>query len=241
MSRYPSVCVLESGSLRSIPIVSKTRDRYGEAHVMPLPARPQFRVLRWLLAAAIFVALCLLRWGGDLLIASDPAPQHVDAAVVLQGSIAAEKVRIAGAANLLQQGIADRVLLSLPKESYWGQSIPPVARAYLERTYGNDLAARVDFCETGEDVNSTVQEAQVLLPCIQQHHWHSVVIVTSNYHTRRAGKLWRRVTEPDENIHIWIEGVADPEFRQPWWRHRQSAKTWVTESMKLVWTILGGQ
>src|ERR1700694_3616643 len=86
MSRYPSVCVLESGRLRSIPIVSKTRDRYGEAHVMSLPDRPQFRVLRCLLAAAIFVALCLLRWGGDLLIASDPAPQHVDAAVVLQGS-----------------------------------------------------------------------------------------------------------------------------------------------------------
>jgi uncharacterized SAM-binding protein YcdF (DUF218 family) len=175
------------------------------------------------------------------LIASDPAPQHVDAAILLQGSIAAEKVRIAGAINLLQQGVADRALLSVPKESYWGESIPPVARSYLVRTYGNDLAARVDFCETSEEVNSTVQEVQALRPCIQEHHWLSVAIVTSNYHTRRAGMLWRRMTRLDPNIHIWVEGVTDPEFQQPWWRHRQSAKIWVTETVKLVWTMLGGR
>lgn len=206
---------------------------------MPSPARPHFRVVRWILAAAILFAICLLRWGGDLLVAGDPAPRHVDAAIVLQGSIAAERVRIAAAIALLQPGIADRALLSVPRESYWGQSIPPVARAYLERTYGNELAARVDFCETGADVDSTAQEAQALLPCIEEHHWNSVVIVTSNYHTRRAGILWRRTTKPD--LHLWVEGVSDPEFQSPWWRHRQAAKTWVTESLKLVWTILGGR
>jgi uncharacterized SAM-binding protein YcdF (DUF218 family) len=207
---------------------------------MPSPARPLLHILRWLLAAAVFIAFCLLRWGGDLLIASDPAPGHVDAAIVLQGSIAAEKARIAGAISLLQRGVADRALLSVPKESYWGQSIPPVARAYLERNYGGDLAARVDFCETSAEVNSTVQEVEVLSPCIPEHHWQSIVIVTSDYHTRRAGMLWRRVIGHDPTIHLWVEGVTDPEFQQPWWRHRQSAKVWVMESSKLVWTMLGG-
>lgn len=208
---------------------------------MPSLARPLLRVLRWLLAAAIVIAVCLLRWGGDFLIASDQAPEHVDAAVVLQGSIAAEKVRIAGAINLLQQGVADRALLSVPKESYWGQSIPPIAHAYLEGNYGGDLAARVDFCETSGEVNSTVQEAQAVSVCIQEHHWQSVVIVTSNYHTRRAAMLWRRMTRYDPKLHIWVEGVTDPEFQQPWWRHRQSAKIWVMEAAKLVWIMLGGR
>jgi uncharacterized SAM-binding protein YcdF (DUF218 family) len=208
---------------------------------MPPPTRSKFRVLRWLLAVAIVIAVCLLRWGGDLLISSDPEPQHVDAAIVLQGSIAAEKVRIAGAINLLQRGIADRALLSVPQESYWGQSIPPAARSYLERTYGNDLAARVDFCETSADVDSTVQEAQALGPCIQEHHWQSVVIVTSDYHTRRASMLWKRMNRSNPKIHIWVEGVADPEFQQPWWRRRQSAKIWLMETSKLVWSVLGGR
>jgi uncharacterized SAM-binding protein YcdF (DUF218 family) len=221
------------------PRESSGPDRYCEATWMPSPTRPLFRTLRWLLAAAIVVVLFLLFMGDKLLIASDPVPAHVDAAIVLQGSIVAEKVRVAGAVDLLQRGIADRVLLSVPKESYWGQSIPPIARAYLQRAYGSDLAARVDFCETKGDVDSTLQEAQALGSCIGEQHWHSIVIVTSNYHTRRARMLWRRMTRHDPNRHIWIEGVTDPEFRQPWWRHRQSAKIWVMEAMKLIWVTLG--
>jgi len=207
---------------------------------MPSPDKSLWRKLRWLPVTAFVVALCVLRWGGDLLIANDPQPAHVDAAVVLQGSIAAEKARLAGAIHLLQQGVADRILPSVPKESYWGQSIPPVARAYLERNYGSDVAARVDFCETGEAVNSTAQEAQALNACIREHRWQSIVVVSSNYHTRRAGIIWRRMTAHDASLHLAVEGVDDPEFRQPWWRQRQSAKVFVMEAAKLGWTVLGG-
>jgi len=205
---------------------------------MPKSARRVLRALVWLFTVAAVIVLCFLLWGQALLIANDPPPGHVDAAIVLQGSIVGETARVAGAVNLLKQGSADRMLLSVPHESYWGQSIPPVARAYLERNFGPDLAARVDFGETGPDVNSTLQEMQALLPCIEEHHWRSIVVVTSNYHTRRAGRIWREVSKLDPNIRVWIEGVADPEFPQPWWRHRQSAKIFVTESTKLWWSLL---
>jgi len=206
---------------------------------MPLPASFLLRSLLWLLAAAVVIALGLLRWGGSLLIASNGPPGQVDAAIVLQGSVVAEKARVAGAMDLLRRGLADRALLSVPKESYWGQSIPPLARSFLQQNYG-DLASRVDFCETDAEVNSTIQEAQALSPCIQQHRWRSIVIVTSNYHTRRAQILWRRIARQNPNLGIWVEGVTDPEFKPPWWRHRQSAKIWLTEASKLVWAMLGG-
>ena len=210
-------------------------------HLMSSPARRSFRALWRLLAASAAFVLCLLCWGSELLIVNEPAPDHVDAAIVLQGSIVAEKVRIAGAVGLLQRGLSDRVLLSVPKESYWGQSIPPLAHAFIERNYGSDAAARVDFCETGAEVNSTRQEAQAVSSCIQEHHWHAIAIVTSDYHTRRAGILWRRtLKERNPEVHIWIDSVADPEFQQPWWRHRQSAKVWVMEATKLAWSVLGG-
>ncbi len=140
---------------------------------------------------------------------------------------------------MLQQGTADRILLSLPKESYWGQAIPPIARAYLEKTFGADLASRVDFCETGDDVNSTVEEMRVLTPCIRERHYQSVVIVTSEYHTRRAGMIWKRLSAQEPNIRLWIVGVEDPEFQQPWWRHRRSAKTFFMEFTKLIWASFG--
>jgi uncharacterized SAM-binding protein YcdF (DUF218 family) len=208
---------------------------------MPSLPRKISRTWWWVVAACVVLVLVLLEWGGDLLIVSEPAPQHVDAAIVLQGSIIAEKVRVAGAVSLLQQGLSDRVLLSLPRESYWGQSIPPLARAFIERNYGSDAAARVEFCDTGADVNSTLQEAQALSRCIEEHHWHAIAIVTSDYHTRRARMIWRRTLKKhNPGVRLWIDGVADPEFQQPWWRHRQSAKIWLMEFSKLIWAALGG-
>ena len=206
---------------------------------------PIFRALKWLLAAGVAVAFCLLFTGDRLLIATHPPPGRVDAAIVLQGSIAAEKARIAGAIDLLQHGVADRALLSVPKESYWGQSIPPIARSYLERDFGHDLSARVEFCETDASVDSTREEAQSVSSCIRDHHWQSIVIVTSNYHTRRAGMIWRKMAnkmgKSDPKTRIFVLGVTDPEFQQPWWHHRQSAKVWLMETTKLVWTALGGK
>jgi uncharacterized SAM-binding protein YcdF (DUF218 family) len=167
-------------------------------------------------------------------------PQHVDVVIALQGSVRAERVRISGSMDLLRRGVAGRALLSVPQESFWGESVPPLARAYLQRNYGADLAARVDFCETSANVDSTVQEAQESISCILQHQWKSILVLTSDYHTRRARLLWRRATKADPDIHVWIQGVADPEFEHPWWRHRQSAKIWMLEFAKLVWATFGG-
>ncbi|HET9406847.1 MAG TPA: YdcF family protein [Candidatus Sulfotelmatobacter sp.] len=189
------------------------------------------------IAIVILAIGCLLVWGDALLIAREAAPPHAEALVVLQGSIVGEKSRIAGAVELLQRETASHLLLSVPKESFWGQSIPPVAHAYLERNYGSDVASRVVFCETDASVNSTQQEAQALDGCIREQHWQSVVIVTSNYHTRRARLLWRRTTHNEPNLHLSVYGVADPEYQLPWWRHRQAAKIWVMEFLKLVWAV----
>ena len=150
--------------------------------------------------------------------------------------------RVDGAARLLQQGVAARMLLSVPKQSYWDESVVPMAQRYLENHYGKDVASRADFCETDPGVNSTAQEALALSRCIREHGWQSVVVVTSNYHTRRAGVIWRAMLRKDgSSLQLRIFGVDDPEFQpNAWWSKRLYAKTWVTEFSKLVWVELGG-
>lgn len=199
---------------------------------------PCLRLLAWLLAVTVVLVLLILSLGSTLLVAERPPDERVNAAVVLQGSAIGEKVRTAGAMKLLQEDKAERVLLSIPKESYWGQSIPPIARAYLERSFGPELAARVDFCETGNQVDSTLEEMQALTPCIRDHHYRSIVVVTSNYHTRRAGMIWKKFAAQNPTVRLSILGVDDPEFQQPWWRDRRSAKTFFMEFTKLISTIL---
>jgi hypothetical protein len=204
------------------------------------PSRRPWRSYLRLVALVFFIvaiaAVCLLRWGGILLVSSDTLPAHSDVAVVLQGSVLGEMARVAGAVRLLQRGVPAQALLSVPEVSYWGSSAPEDARSYLERTYGPAIAGRFVFCETGPEVNSTREEAEALLPCIHQHNWQTVIVVTSDYHSRRAGFLWRQaVRRSGLPIRLWVDGVPDPEFQaRGWWRKRTYAKTWYEEFTKLI-------
>lgn len=194
----------------------------------------------WLVGIFAVLVFCLLRWGGYLLVAGGSVPDHVDAAVVLQGSIAAENARTAAAMALLQRGSANRVAISVPRESHWGEEIPAIARPYLEKKYGIELAGRVDFCNTEPDVISAQQEAQALSTCIQEHGWRSVALLTSNYQSRRVRVIWRKtLIKGDTSVYVSVEGVPDPAYQpRGWWRQRLYAETWLRESAKLAWASL---
>lgn len=185
----------------------------------------------------LLIVLATLHWGGYLLVSGGKLPSHADGAVILQASVVNEEARIAGAVGLLRQHTVDKVLLSIPSTGYWGLSLPPLAHKHLEKQYGNEIANRIEFCETA-DAHSTEEEARSVMPCIQQRHWRSFIVVTSNFHSRRAGLIWRRTwkhVQPPS--HIWIDGVPDPSFEPSgWWHHREYAKTWFLESTKLLWT-----
>jgi uncharacterized SAM-binding protein YcdF (DUF218 family) len=187
----------------------------------------------------VIMLLSLLRWGGYLLISDNQLPWQVDGAVVLQGSVPGERARVAGAVRLLAQGATGRILLSVPRESYWGQAVAPIALADVQRRYGIEVARHVEFCEM-DDVDSTKEEATALVGCIRERNWRSVAVVTSDYHTRRAGIIWKRVLGKDSPFRIFIHAVPDPEFHvRGWWRERRSAKTWFFESVKLSTVLVG--
>jgi uncharacterized SAM-binding protein YcdF (DUF218 family) len=204
------------------------------------------RTRRWgivVLICVVIVCVGLLNWGGYLLESSNPLPAYAEAAIVLEGSWTGEHARLTGAMQLLRQGIAGRVLVPLPHTSYWGEPVRPAARHFLETNFGHDLADRVDFCEVDTDVDSTLQEATAIGACIEEHQWKSVIVVTSNYHTRRAGMIWRRVVRSGHpSLQMWVNGVADPEFQADgWWRKRLWAKTWLLELTKLIYEGMGGR
>jgi len=194
----------------------------------------------WLVGLSALLIVGFLHWGGYLPVAGDSVPEHVDAAVVLQGSIASENARTAAAMALMERGSANRVAISVPRESYWGEEIPPIARPYLEKKYGVELAGRVDFCTTEPDTTSAQQEAQALSTCIQEHGWKNIALLTSNYQSRRVRMIWRKTLPKDDpSVYVSVEGVPDPNY-QPhgWWRQRLYVETWLSESAKLAWASL---
>ncbi len=182
------------------------------------------------------IALCL-RYSGGLLVSSDPLPAHAQVAVMLDGPTQGVIARQALVLSLLQQGRVDHVMLSAGRVWLWGEWLPDMVRGYVERTYGADVARRVVVCAMNTD--STVEEAGALRGCLLERGWTSVIVVTSDYHTRRARRIWKREVGPP--FTIWVFGVGDADFDQhDWWRNRHYAKTWLLETTKSVWSYLGG-
>jgi len=214
-----------SQSLEVISVASPIRLRSGKSHL---------KYLALTVTAGVAFA-CLLQSAGYLMISTDPLPTNAPGAVVLQGSFLGERARLAGAVQLLQQGTVDRILLGVPHESYWGQPLSPQVKDYIARKYGDAVASHTDICEADPAVDSTEEEAEALSECIRGRGWNSFVLVTSEYHTRRAGIIWRRVLRNEHlQVNVIVHGVTDPEYQpRGWWKSRRSAKTWFMEFVKL--------
>ena len=204
-------------------------------------AAPRCACRRIAVRALLLVSLGvagLLAWGGDLLVAPDPLPADADVLVVLLGADRAAQARREEALTLFREGRARDLAISAAQVRFWGEWVPDLMRRYLERQYGKEQADRAVLCPHNAD--STLEEAQALRPCLEGHGWRTVIVVTSNFHTRRAGHIWRHVFQDARPpVRIFVHGVDDGDFEpRGWWRSRRYAKTFLFESAKLVWTYL---
>ena len=83
------------------------------------------------------------------------------------------------------------------------------------------------------DADSTLEEAQALARLAKERKWRSVIVVTSNFHTRRARYIFRRVFPGGVELRIASarDGDFDPER---WWEKRKSTKELTREFAGMV-------
>src|SRR5437667_5891263 len=80
---------------------------------------------------------------------------------------------------------------------------------------------------------STSAEAQEASRCLEKVGGRNVLLVTSDYHTRRAVAIFRHEIP---RFNFSVAAAHDPrEFGAKWWQHREWAKTNFNEWMKLLW------
>lgn len=174
-----------------------------------------------LLAVALLLAL---PFAARALVVNDPGP--ADTLLVLDGEYEARPEL--GLADL-KNGLAPHAILDvdgtmviygvpmLALAEQWRAKLPPA------------LAERVDFCVTNAD--STAQEAERARACLGSAR--RVLLVTSDYHSRRALSIFRHV---DPTRQYMVAAAHDPdEFGMEWWRHRNWAKQTYMEWSKLLW------
>lgn len=101
----------------------------------------------------------------------------------------------------------------------------------IERGVPKDKILRV-----AHDSDNTREEAKTLAQVAKQKKWRSVIVVTSNYHTRRARYIFSHIFPQD--IQVRITGAHDDDFDpESWWEKRISIKRLVREMVGMVVAI----
>jgi len=172
------------------------------------------------------VLLLLASQAARFLVVDAPTPS--DVIVVLAGET---KVRPARALELLRQGerFAPRVLLDVEtRDVIYDQPLTEIARKYASGLPEDD---RVSICPIAGF--STKTEVDDVSRCLQSLVAHRVLIVTSDYHTRRALAIFRHRLP---QYQFSVAASYDPaRFGAAWWTNREWAKCTFDEWTKTLW------
>jgi uncharacterized SAM-binding protein YcdF (DUF218 family) len=194
-------------------------------HFLTGPKRERGGIVVNLIVVLFCVLFCLviylarhplMRWSANLWIVED-ALDKADAIIVLSDdNFFAD--RATRAAELFRQGKAPTVVAS-------GRRLRPSAG--IAELMEHDLTERgvpkERIVRVPHDADSTREEAEALARFVQQKNWHAIIIVTSNYHTRRARYVFRKVFPP--GVEVSVASARDGDFDpERWWEKRKSIK-----------------
>lgn len=180
-----------------------------------------------LISFILFLALLyllrhpILRTMGDFWVVNDP-PSQADAIVILADDNFTGD-RAAKAAELYRDHEAPVIVVSGHMlRPYFG--VGDLIQRDLQG-HGVSGSAVTIMPHTAED---TLQEAQILRRLVVQKGWSRLIVVTSNYHTRRARYIWRR-TMPS-GVNFWMAAAPDHDYDPDhWWETRAGVKTYFHE------------
>jgi uncharacterized SAM-binding protein YcdF (DUF218 family) len=187
-----------------------------------------FFKLLFLMFLLVFVAILylarhpILRFAGDFWIV-DETPQVSDVIVILSDDNYGAD-RAIKAAQLFKSGMAPRILAS-------GRLLRPYAG--IEELMQHDLKAlgvpANAIVAVTHRATNTREEAIADAQAIAAHGWKKVLLVTSNYHTRRANYIFERALPAGTELRVI--SAPDSEYDpNTWWHTRNGLKRFLYES-----------
>ena len=196
--------------------------------------RFQFVLLLLFLVAVVYLARDV--WLGALgrALVHDEGAGKAEIAVVLAGDSWGN--RLTKGAELVRQGYAPLVLVSGPPAFYDVNEADAAIHFAIVRGYPAEW-----FIPLYHTAMSTREEATAVLDALQQRHIHSALLVTSDYHSARARRIFlaaerQRGGGPD----LRMVASRDRFFSAAgWWHNREGQKIAFMEWAKTVATVFG--
>jgi uncharacterized SAM-binding protein YcdF (DUF218 family) len=190
-------------------------------------------MLAVLLAAGVLTRSWWLPALGYALV-HDDGPAKADLVLVLAGD--SYGLRILKAAELVRQGYAPAALVS-GAPGFFGVHECDLAIPFAER-HGYP---REYFIALPNEALSTREEAQVVLAELRRRNARSFLLVTSDFHTARAARVYRAALRAaGGGPSLRVTAAADKFFRpDSWWRTREGEKVFFMEWCKTFASALG--
>lgn len=184
------------------------------------------KLISWVFLLAVFAAIYvlhepLLRAVGEFWVVEDP-PEKADA-IILLGDDNYPADRATRVAELYRAGWAPRIVAS-------GRFLRPYAS--LSELMQHDLLDRgvpaSAIHRLPSFAGNTREEAVILRRLADRQHWRRVLVVTSNFHTRRARHIFTRVFRDSADVRIIAarDSGYDP---ANWWHSRLGRKIFFLE------------
>jgi uncharacterized SAM-binding protein YcdF (DUF218 family) len=196
--------------------------------------RFQYALGLLLLVAAVYLSRDV--WLGALgsALIHDEGPAHADIAVVLAGD--SWGYRLTRGAELVRQGFVPLVLVSGPPAFYDVNEANAAIHFAILKGYPAEW-----FIPVYHTALSTREEATAMLDALQQRNIHSALLVTSDYHSGRAGRIFREVERRrggGPNLRVVASG--DRFFSAGnWWHNREARKIVFMEWTKTLASVFG--
>ena len=200
------------------------------------------RILVWVLLGVIGVGVAayvgrvaLLEAIGGFLIVQDEV-HPAEAIVVLSGSL---PDRILEAVDLYRAHLAPRIILTRE------QPLPGLAAlrergATLPEHHEQNISIAEQLGVPADAIavmptatTSTLAETRALVAYLREQHIHSILLVTSKAHSRRARLTFRTLAGPDLRIAV-CPSRYDPFSATDWWHERAFVRRAVIEYGKLL-------
>lgn len=191
--------------------------------------RSVFIAVPLLLLLAVGVCLLTAPWwlaaAAHALIQSDP-PEPAQAILVLAGDQKGE--RIMKACELAKAGLAPRILVSGSGEIYGRHEAELAVEFAVRHQCPQSLLEPVPI-----RAFSTEEEAREFQRELRARNITELMIVTSNFHTARAGRIFRRRLADTVRVRMFAapDALFDPDR---WWHTREGQKTMFYESSKTI-------
>lgn len=135
---------------------------------------------------------------------------------------------------LYKKGIANTLILS-GDDIAWRTNSATI----MERQAIYNGIPKKHIIKVEHNADSTLGESRIVYKVLKKHKFNSVVLVTSNYHSRRAKRLVSKGF--GKEIDLMVYPVIDNQYYPDpdnWWKSRRQAKTLVQELLKTAWSYL---